>query len=53
MTWALMLIAARSGRKGGQGGLGRDISTRFMGLIVLAMGVQFALAGYQDFMSIG
>ncbi len=53
MTWALMFIAARPGGKGGRSSLGRDISTRFMGLIVLAMGVQFALTGYQEFMSIG
>lgn len=49
ITWALMLLTARAGPK--QGGLMHDITTRFMGLIVLAMGVQFALSGYLAFMS--
>ena len=49
VTWGLMLLAARSGPK--QGGLMHDVTTRFMGLIVLAMGMQFALTGYQAFMS--
>jgi multiple antibiotic resistance protein len=49
LTWMLLLAVARMpGRRGG-GGLARDITTRFMGLIVLAMGVQFVLAGYEAF----
>jgi len=51
ITWVLMLLAARAGPK--QGGLMHDVTTRFMGLIVLAMGMQFALAGYQAFMAGG
>jgi multiple antibiotic resistance protein len=31
------------------GGIGRDITSRLMGLIVLAMGVQFALVGLRAF----
>jgi multiple antibiotic resistance protein len=34
------------------GGPVHDIITRFMGLIVLAMGVQFALTGVRAFMAI-
>ena len=30
-----------------------DITTRFMGLIVVAMGVQFALEGYRAVMATG
>jgi len=32
-----------------QGGFLRDTATRFMGLIVIAMGTQFALTGLRDF----
>ena len=50
VTWFVMVLV---GRVGGQGGrsLARDIATRFMGLIVLAMGVQFILTGIQSFMN--
>jgi multiple antibiotic resistance protein len=48
VTWLVMLLLARlSGSN--QGGLLRDTVTRFMGLIVLAMGVQFALGGIESF----
>lgn len=50
VTWLLLVVTSRARSKAGGGGLVRDISTRFMGLIVLAMGVQFALAGYRAFM---
>jgi small neutral amino acid transporter SnatA (MarC family) len=33
----------------GGGGLARDTVTRFLGLIVVAMGVQFALSGIRSF----
>lgn len=51
-TLLLLIIASGAHSKAGGGGLVRDISTRFMGLIVLAMGVQFALTGYRSFMGI-
>ncbi|WP_231954394.1 MarC family protein [Pirellulimonas nuda] len=48
-TWLVMVIVAcLPGRRHG-GGFLRDTLTRFMGLIVLAMGVQFALTGYHAF----
>jgi multiple antibiotic resistance protein len=48
VTWLVMLLLARlSGNS--LGGLLRDTVTRFMGLIVLAMGVQFALGGIESF----
>jgi hypothetical protein len=36
--------------KQGGGGFLRDTITRFMGLIVLSIGMQFALTGYHAFM---
>jgi len=48
ITWLIMVLSARaSGNK--KPGLMHDVTTRFMGLIVLAMGVQFALVGLGDF----
>jgi multiple antibiotic resistance protein len=50
-TWILLLLSIRlAGGQSGQG-LVHDVVSRFMGLIVLAMGVQFALTGIQSFMS--
>lgn len=48
VTWAVMLWVGRSGGQQRQS-LARDTTTRFMGLIVLAMGVQFILTGIQSF----
>jgi multiple antibiotic resistance protein len=49
VTWIVMLIVARvSGRPEG-GGFLQDTITRLMGLIVLSMGVQFALTGLHAF----
>lgn len=48
-TWLVMLMAARFAGSQNQGGFLRDTTTRFMGLIVLAMGVQFALTGFHAF----
>ena len=48
-AWLMMLLVARFGGTQGGGGFLRDTMTRFMGLIVLSMGVQFALTGYHAF----
>jgi multiple antibiotic resistance protein len=48
--WIMMVLVAHAGSRA-SGGLLRDTATRFMGLIVLAMGVQFALTGFHDFSS--
>jgi multiple antibiotic resistance protein len=48
--WLVMLLFARMGGKQGSRGFIRDTTTRLMGLIVLSMGVQFALTGYHAFM---
>ena len=49
-TWLMMLLVARfASEQDGGGGFLRDTMTRFMGLIVLSMGVQFALTGFHAF----
>ena len=48
--WVAMMLVARGGSRAA-GGLLHDTATRFMGLIVVAMGVQFALTGFHDFFS--
>jgi multiple antibiotic resistance protein len=49
LTWLTMLLVARGVGQASKGGFARDTMTRFMGLIVLAMGVQFALTGLHKF----
>ena len=52
VMWGAMLIMARGGHgANGEGNLLHDMVTRFMGLIVIAMGVQFALTGLRNFFS--
>jgi multiple antibiotic resistance protein len=51
ITWLILLMASSSTRHG-KPGLIHDVTTRFMGLIVLAMGVQFLLAGIKAFFAI-
>src|SRR5262249_61195756 len=48
IMWVVMVFIARGGSRGA-GGLLNDMLTRFMGLIVIAMGVQFALTGFHNF----
>jgi len=45
----MLLVAHFGGKQEGDSFL-RDTLTRFMGLIVLSMGTQFALTGYRAFM---
>jgi multiple antibiotic resistance protein len=49
VMWLTIVLVARVGGSGG-GGFVHDTVTRFMGLIVIAMGVQFALSGIRSFM---
>jgi hypothetical protein len=49
VTWLVLLFVARLAKKKGGGGFARATMTSFMGLIVLAMGVQFALTGLRQF----
>ena len=48
VMWVVMVLIARGGSRGA-GGLLNDMLTRFMGLIVIAMGAQFALTGLHNF----
>jgi multiple antibiotic resistance protein len=50
VTFLVMLALSYVGGKN-QGGFARNMVTRFMGLIVIAMGVQFALEGFKAFMA--
>ncbi len=49
VTWLVMLSVARLAREEQGGGFLRDTISRLMGLIVLSMGVQFALTGLHAF----
>ena len=49
LTWLAMLLVARVAHQKVGGGFARDWITRFMGLIALSMGVQFALAELRQF----
>ena len=49
-TWLVMLLVVRLAGQPNAGGFVRETMTRLMGLIVLSMGVQFALTGYRAFM---
>jgi multiple antibiotic resistance protein len=53
VTWIVLLLTVRLPGGPGGDGLVHDVVTRFMGLIVLAMGVQFALSGVRAFMGAG
>jgi multiple antibiotic resistance protein len=48
VMWIVMMLMVRGGTRE-RGGLLRDTATQFMGLIVVAMGVQFALTGIRSF----
>ena len=48
-TLAPETSCVRVAAKASEGGSARDMVTRFMGLIVLSMGVQFALTGLHKF----
>lgn len=48
LTWVILIWTPRMGGDK-KPGLMHDVTTRFMGLIVLAMGVQFALSGLKEF----
>jgi len=50
VMWIAILLVARVGSPSNGSGFVRDTMTRFMGLIVIAMGVQFALSGIRAFM---
>ena len=50
---AVLLFTARTGGKNGSKGIASRMVTSYMGVIVIAMGIQFTLTGYRDFMAAG
>ncbi|MFO8184242.1 MAG: MarC family protein [Candidatus Aegiribacteria sp.] len=50
---AVLLFAARTDGKNGSKSIASRMLTSYMGVIVIAMGIQFALTGYRDFMAAG
>jgi multiple antibiotic resistance protein len=50
VMWIVIVLLSRGGSDQ-RGGLLHDTGTQFMGLIVLAMGVQFGLSGLHDFLA--
>jgi len=50
VMWMAILLVVRLGSHSNGGGFVRDTLTRFMGLIVIAMGIQFVLSGLRAFM---
>lgn len=52
ITWVLLLLASRKpADNDAKPSLTHDMISRYMGLIVVAMGIQFALTGYKAFMA--
>jgi multiple antibiotic resistance protein len=51
VTWLLLILAATRAGSAKRPGIARDMASRYMGLIIIAMGIQFALKGYKAFMA--
>jgi multiple antibiotic resistance protein len=53
VTWALLLFVSWRSQAGERKppNLAHDMVSRYMGLIVIAMGIQYALTGYKTFMA--
>ena len=51
IMWLILLVVARRGEHSNPDGFIHDTVTRLMGLIVIAMGVQFALTGIKAFLA--
>ncbi len=49
IMWLVLMLTIYLGKRTAGGGFVHDTVTRFMGLIVIAMGVQFALTGIRAF----
>lgn len=53
VTWVVMMVLARKGGEAKSGGFVRATVQSFMGLIVMAMGVQFAVEGLTNLIKNG
>ena len=49
LVWGLLVITSKAGSQPHKKGVGKQMMTRYMGLIVIAMGVQFMLSGITGF----
>src|SRR5262245_28607719 len=52
VMWLVLVFTIYLGKRATSGGFVHDTATRFMGLIVIAMGVQFALTGLRAFFEV-
>jgi small neutral amino acid transporter SnatA (MarC family) len=52
IMWLVIVLTIYMGKRDAGGGFVHDTVTRFMGLIVIAMGVQFALTGVRAFFEV-
>ncbi len=52
IMWMVIMITIYLGKRAAGGGFVHDTVTRFMGLIVIAMGVQFLLTGLRAFFEV-
>ena len=52
IMWLVIVLTIYLGKRASGGGFVHDTVTRFMGLIVIAMGVQFALTGIRAFFEV-
>lgn len=52
VTWLLLIASAMRGGTGKPPSVARDMTSRYMGLIIIAMGIQFALTGFKAFMAV-
>jgi multiple antibiotic resistance protein len=53
LTWIVLVLTTRFDGSKKTNGMIQDMTTRYMGVIVIAMGIQFALTGLKSFMAIG
>lgn len=53
ITWVLLVLTVRMQASEGGSSVVREMTTRYMGLIVIAMGIQFMLTGFKNFMGLG
>ena len=52
IMWLVLMLTIYLGKRAARGGYVHDTVTRFMGLIVIAMGVQFVLTGLRAFFDV-
>lgn len=51
VTWGILVVSGKAGGSSAGKSVIQDMLTRYMGLIVIAMGIQFALSGLKSFMA--